>query len=79
MSRSGVYRFLISAMLVVMSFAARAQEAADKIEMADTFRESGKIYVVVGVLLIIFLGFIAFLVMTDRKISKLEREFGDKQ
>lgn len=66
-------------MILTMGLVARAQEAVDKIEMADAMRVSGKIYVVIGVLLIIFLGFTAFLVMTDRKISKLEQEFGNKQ
>ncbi|PCH98179.1 MAG: CcmD family protein [Bacteroidetes bacterium] len=61
-----------------MHFIAEAQESVNKIGMADAMRESGKIYVVVGVLLIIFLGFIAFLIMTDRKISKLEKEIKAK-
>ena len=42
-------------------------------------RESGKIYVVVGVLLIIFLGFTAFLIITDKKISNLEKELEGKE
>jgi CcmD family protein len=46
-----------------------AQEA----EMADTMRSEGKIYVVVAIILVIFLGLIAYLVYTDRKISKLEK------
>lgn len=38
----------------------------------DFFRSTGKIYVVVAVLLIIFFGIIFFLVRLDRKISRLE-------
>ncbi len=78
MFKSGGYKLLFSAMLLFTNFIVQAQESVYKIEMADPLRESGKIYVVVGVLLIIFLGFTAFLVMTDRKISKLEKELGDK-
>jgi hypothetical protein len=45
----------------------------DSVEMADLFRQDGKIYVVVAVLLTIFWGLMFFLVLTDRKISKLEK------
>jgi hypothetical protein len=45
----------------------------DSVEMADLFRQDGKIYVVVAVLLTIFFGLMFFLVMLDRKISKLEK------
>jgi len=43
-------------------------------EMADTMRSNGKIYVVVTVLATIFAGIFAYLVILDRKISKLEKE-----
>lgn len=42
--------------------------------MADSLRESGKIYVVVIIIAIIFLGIVAYLVHLDRKISKLEKD-----
>jgi len=47
----------------------------DQVEMADLMRSNGKIYVVVGVVMIIFTGLIIFMVSTERKVSKLEREF----
>ncbi len=40
--------------------------------MAETLRDSGKIYVVVGVVLLIFVGVLIYLIRMDRKISKLE-------
>ena len=43
-------------------------------EMADKLRAEGKIYVVVMVLATIFAGIFVYLVMLDRKISKLEKE-----
>ena len=43
-------------------------------EMADTMRSNGKIYVVVVVLATIFAGIFAYLLILDRKISKLEKE-----
>ncbi|MCC5916992.1 MAG: hypothetical protein JJU02_06655 [Cryomorphaceae bacterium] len=47
--------------------------ADNGIEMADTFRQDGKIYVVVTVMLLIFAGLIAYLFYVDRKVSKLEK------
>ena len=44
-----------------------------EVEMADTFRKEGKIYVVLGVTLIILAGLFSYTVMTERKISRLER------
>lgn len=44
------------------------------VEMADTMRANGKIYVVVVVLATIFAGIFAYLVYLDRKIAKLENE-----
>jgi uncharacterized membrane protein len=41
--------------------------------MADTFRNNGKIYVVVAVLLTIFAGIIIYLVRLDKKITRLEK------
>lgn len=46
--------------------------AAD--EEAALFYQSGKIYVVVGVLVIIFTGLAIFLWRLDRRVSKMEKE-----
>lgn len=46
----------------------------NRVEMADVMRAEGKIYVVVAVLGVIFAGMIAYLVMIDRKVSRLEKE-----
>tara|TARA_R100001015_G_C4596594_1_gene151768 strand:+ start:264 stop:449 length:186 start_codon:yes stop_codon:yes gene_type:complete len=47
---------------------------AQEIEMADQMRADGKIYVVVGVLLIILIGFLLYLVSIDKKLKRLEKE-----
>lgn len=47
---------------------------AQPVEMADTMRSEGKIYVVVAILLLIFAGLITYLVMLDRKITKIEKK-----
>ena len=43
-------------------------------QMADTMRSNGKIYVVVAVCLTILLGLFMYVIIVDRKISKLEKE-----
>jgi len=48
--------------------------AQQQVEMADTMRSEGKIYAVVAIVLVILLGLIAYLVMLDRKVSKLEKQ-----
>lgn len=48
--------------------------AQDSFEMADSFYDEGKIYVVIAVLLVIFAGIIAYLVHLDRKLKKLEEK-----
>ena len=45
-----------------------------EVEMADALRENGKIYVVVLVLCILFVGIIAYLIKIDRDLKKLEKE-----
>lgn len=46
------------------------------VEMADVMRENGKIYVVVAVVLMLFAGIVVYLVLLERKISRLEKEMG---
>lgn len=55
-----------------------ANETMANTEMADVMRSNGKIYVVVAVLVIIFTGLFVYLVMVDKKLSKLEKEIKDK-
>ncbi len=43
----------------------------------DFMRETGKINVVVGVILLIFLGIIGYLLRLDRKLTKLEHQLND--
>ena len=45
-----------------------------EVEMADVLRANGKIYVVVGVVLIIFIGLTAYTVRIDRKITEMEKK-----
>ncbi len=67
----GKKSFLSLLMMLFVPVILMAQEAQP--EMADAMRSNGKIYVVVLVLATIFAGIIAYLVVLDRKISKLEK------
>jgi CcmD family protein len=50
-----------------------AQQTA--VEMADNFFNSnGKIYVVIGVVLIVLVGIFGYLFATERKLNRLEKE-----
>jgi hypothetical protein len=60
-------------MALLLQLTVLAQETGS-VEMADTMRQNGKIYVVVAVILTIFAGIIIYLVRLDRKISRLEKE-----
>lgn len=64
-----------SAVFLLLSYSLYAQD--DEVQMADGLRSSGKIYVVVAVLLTVFVGLILYLIRLDRKISRLEKEKTD--
>ncbi|MFT7162236.1 MAG: multisubunit Na+/H+ antiporter MnhB subunit [Bacteroidia bacterium] len=51
----------------------------NKVEMADIMRSNGKIYVVVGVIFVLFMGIIFYLYSIDKKISALEKEIDNPQ
>ncbi|KAA8485009.1 CcmD family protein [Arcticibacter tournemirensis] len=46
---------------------------AQPVEMADTLRGSGKIYVVVAVLAVIFIALIVYLFTIDSRLRKIEK------
>jgi len=54
-------------------------EPAGNVDMADSLRNSGKIYVVVAVVLIILAGLLLYVIGIDRKVSKMEKEIEDKK
>lgn len=51
---------------------------SQEVEMADGMRSSGKIYVVIGVLVTILIGILLFLILIDRKVSDLEKRINKK-
>lgn len=74
--KNKIYPFVLTTLILVChNILAYAQGGnATNPEMADLMRQSGKIYVVVGVIVIIFVGIALFLWSLDKKITKLEKQ-----
>jgi hypothetical protein len=66
-------RTILTLILSLTSPAAVWAQGND-IEMAEIMRSEGKIYIVIGVLMIIFIGFIFYLIRLDRRVTKMENE-----
>jgi len=49
-----------------------AQAQTDSVPMADELRANGKIFVVIGVIAMIFIAIVVFLVIIERRLKKLE-------
>jgi K+-transporting ATPase A subunit len=64
-------------LLVLAANTAFAQQTSD-VEMADTFRADGKIYVVITVVAIILIGLLVYLISLDKKIGKMEKEYNEQ-
>lgn len=60
-------------LMIFMALIASSQLMAQGVEMATKMRSEGKIYVVVGVMLIIFLGVAVYLFTLDRRITRIEK------
>lgn len=60
---------VIALLLLVSQFSVMAQP----VEMADTLRSSGKIYVVVAVICVILIALILYLFSIDRRLRKMEK------
>jgi len=72
-------RLLLSlTLLLLMVFPAFSQEM-QAAEGENILWQSGKIYVVIAVIAIIFVGIIIYLINIDRKVGKLEKELKNKQ
>jgi CcmD family protein len=60
--------------LLLLTVINQAQTDGNKVEMADTMRSNGRIYVVVAVVVVILIGLVLYLVRLDKKITRLEKE-----
>lgn len=62
---------LVSIIIMMLCFVAvKAQD----VEMADKMRSEGKIYVVIGTIVIVFAGLAVYLFAIDRRLKKIEKE-----
>jgi uncharacterized membrane protein YqgA involved in biofilm formation len=68
-------RYLLLIFLSLTSIVASAQDA----EMADGMRAEGKIYVVVAILSLILIGLIGYLILLDRKVTRLENKISERK
>ena len=59
---------------LLINFATAFAQQNQPIEMADELRSSGKIYVVIAVIVIIFIGLAIYLFSIDRRLKKIEKE-----
>lgn len=69
-----ISRFLLFVLIIAVYTPVFSQNTDKAVEMADTMRSNGKIFVVVAVIVTLFAGIILYLISLDRKISKLEKE-----
>jgi hypothetical protein len=72
-----IRKLFVFTLLLLINFIAYSQDVTEKVDMADTMRSNGKIYVLLAVILTIFAGIIIYLIRLDRKMSKLERNSPD--
>ncbi len=71
-------KMMFLCLAMVFSLNIQAQQPVSEVEMADALRANGMIYVVVLVLAVVMAGFIAYLIATDRKVSRIEKELDNK-
>ena len=65
-------------LFMLVSLTSAMAQTPQPVEMGDIMRSEGKIYVVVAIMLVVFLGLIVYLVAIDRKVGKLEKKTGSK-
>ena len=63
---------MLAMLLVSNVLTTSAQDQS--VQMADTLRQDGKIYVVVACIFVIVGGLVLFLIRIDGKLSRLEKE-----
>lgn len=71
--------YKICQILAIILFSAVSLPAAWAQGNRDFMRETGKIYVVVGVIMFIFLGIAWQLLRLDRSLTKIEHQLNDEK
>ncbi|MCL6525181.1 MAG: CcmD family protein [Thermoflavifilum sp.] len=65
----------ISAFFLLQAGQMSANAASSAPEMATLMRSNGKIYVVVAVIVIIWIGLLLYVISVDRKLHRIEKKF----
>lgn len=68
-----MHRISLSVLTILGAYLPATAQA----ETADFMRSTGKIYVVVAVIIAVFVGLILFMVYLDRRLTKLENQIND--
>jgi CcmD family protein len=71
--------FIAFCSLLLNSLLSFGQDSSSTVDMAEAMRSNGKIYVVVAVVAIIFIGLVIFLITIDRKVKKLEKQMEESK
>ena len=74
MHKLNKYIVRITLLLVALFITTFSFAQSNNVEMADTMRSNGKIYIVVAVCLTILIGLFLYVFSLDRKLTKLEKE-----
>ncbi len=69
-----LHYLLLTIFFYSFNMIAVAQSDPSKVQMADSMRSNGKIYVVIAVILTILFGLVLYILRLDKKISRLEKE-----
>lgn len=67
-------RFLLTFSLLLFFSILSIAQTSNEVEMATNLRSSGKIYVVVMVITVIFIGLAFYLFSIDNRLKKLEKK-----
>ncbi len=70
---------LMVAFSMLISMISFAQETSATSTEVPMMQDHGKLYVVVSVILVIFLGLIGYLVHLERKLNHVEKKVKDKK
>lgn len=65
---------ILLSLLFLFSATVLFAQTNNDVEMADQMRSSGKIYVVIATIVIIFIGLAVYLFTIDQRLKKIERE-----
>jgi heme/copper-type cytochrome/quinol oxidase subunit 2 len=61
----------LAVLLLCLATITQAQES--NVAMADAMRSEGKIFVVVGVVILLVVGLLGYVIYLDRKLSRIEK------